>query len=448
MSTYLTAPNEVIINNVRRSASLDFQDRVPQATQANLAKTMETIHSFEPLWNEFYTNLLNRIGTTFFQKNQFENRLKPFKRGMTYGAIAQEAAANLITAQAYDKDNTNPWDAQRPDVEVNYHTMNRADVYGLEINETLLYNACINEGELSAYLNGIYALPNQSAEWDEYVIMRDLFKMYNERDGIFNVHVNDLATSTDPQTDARDLSEKMRALYLKTKGFYSRLYNAQHMDSVARELVLLVTPEVQARNDVYSLASAFNAQYAEWFSDNTITVDDFGIEGCQAILVDRDAFQCYDILYKNASIYNPKTDSLYSYLHARGVYSLSRMRNMIMFSTNADTESIKVSAKAATEVTVTAESGAALESGAEIQLNTTVTYSDGTSDENAYFIITGMTVEDAANGEASVILPDTGTYVDRVGVLHISTDADYTSLTITAVSTVTPTVSANVTLSA
>lgn len=450
MPSYITAPNVQIINKIRRSASLEYQQRVPVATQANLQKTMELIHSYEPLWNEFYTTLLNRIGTTFFQKNQFQNRLAPFKRGMNFGAVAQEAAANLITAEAYDQDNTNPWDAQRPDIQVNYHMMNRADVYPMEVNEQRLYEATLNEGELSMFLNGVYDLPNQSAEWDEYVIMRGLFKRYNDTDGIYNIHVNDLVSSADPETDARDLTQKIRAMYLKTKGFYSRKYNAQGMDAMANELVLLITPEVESRNDVYSLATAFNAQYAQWFADNTITVDDFEIPGCQALLVDRDAFQCYNILYKNSSIYNPRTDSLLTYLHARGIYSLSRMRNMMMFSTAEDTETASAAARTVSGVTVSLETpvdnNAILEPGAMAQLNVSVTYNTGDPDALAYYIITAGTSEAAANGELPVILPDTGTYVDRLGVLHVSPDSEYETMVITAVSTVDGTKSGNITL--
>lgn len=422
--TRIGASNVQLMNAVRTFSSAEYRERVPEVTRANIAKTARMIHDYQPLWNEFYTTLFDRIGLVIFNNNQFENRLKPFKKSMNYGAMVQESSANLIKAESYNEEkNVDPFAAEKPELVTDYHVKNRADTYGIRINEQLLYEAVATEGELSAYLNGIYRLPNQSAEWDEYVIMRDLFGVANAADPFFNVQVPDLTTSSDKETDAKALTTAIRTMYLTARGFYSKDYNAAHVDAAANDFILLTTPAVLATNDVYSLASAFNMDKAEWMADNVIVIDDFGpeLEGTQALLVDEDAFQCYDILNKSASIYNPRNDSLYNYLHARGIYSLSRQRPIIRFSTETDTGAELVS-KTVTSVTATAEPAQIPDAGdaATYQITPVVTYSDTTKDADAYGIIVSATAGDATAATPSAFLPDTGTYIDRFNVLHVA----------------------------
>lgn len=425
-ATRVTASNAEVLNAVRSLASAAYQERVPVATRANLAKTAKLIHDYQPLWNEFYTTLLDRIGLTVFNNNQFENRLKPFKKALNYGAMVQESSANLIEAEAYDEEkNVDPFAAGKPQLVTDFHTKNRADTYGIRINEALLYEACLDEGELSAYLNGLYRLPSQSAEWDEYCIMRDLFAIANAADGFYNVQVTDVTTADDKESAAKELTAAVRTMYLKAKGFYSKDYNAAGVDAAARDFILLTTPEVMATNDVYSLASAFNMSKAEWMADRVVVVDGWGganasMAGTQALLVDVDAFQTYDILYKSASIYNPRNDSLYNYLHARGIYSLSRQRPIIRFSTAADSGA-SLTSKTVTSVAVTSEPANTVDTGDAVtyQLTPTVTYSDTTTDADAWGVIVSATPASATAAAPSAFVPDTGTYLDRNNVLHV-----------------------------
>lgn len=441
----LDASNVDILNAVRAAASTDYRDRVPAATRANIAKTAKLIHEYQPLWNEFYTTLLDRIGLTVFNNNQFTNRLAPFKKSLSYGAMVQESSANLITAESYNEEkNVDPFAAEKPELFTDYHVKNRADTYGIRINEALLYEAVLSEGELSAYLNGIYRLPSQSAEWDEYCIMRDLFGVAQQASPFYNVQVADIATSSNKEADAKALVTAIRTMYLTAKGFYSRDYNAAGVDAAANDFILLTTPAVSATNDVYSLAAAFNMDRAEWFADRVVILDGFpaGLEGTQALLVDEDAFQTYDILNKSASIYNPRNDSLYQYLHARGIYSLSRQRPIIRFSTAASTGGTLTS-KTVTSVTVTAEPANIIagETGpTEYQLNPVVSYSDDTTDDNAYPLIVHMAVGSSSSSTFTAVYPDTGTYVDRNNVLHVSeslgTAVKYGAIYVTYISAV------------
>ena len=423
-NTKISASNVELMNVVRSLASAEYRERVPEVTRATIAKTAKMIHDYQPLWNEFYTTLFDRIGLVVFNNNQFNNRLAPFKKSMNYGAMVQESSANLIQAESYNEEkNVDPFAAQKPELVTDYHVKNRSDTYGIRVNEQLLYEAVASEGELSAYLNGIYRLPIQSAEWDEYVIMRDLFGVANAADAFYNVQVDDITSATDKDAAAKALTTSIRTMYLTAKGFYSKDYNAAHVDAAAKDFILLTTPAVLATNDVYSLASAFNMDKAEWMADRVIVVDDFGADmgKTQALLVDEDAFQCYDILNKSASIYNPRNDSLYMYLHARGIYSLSRQRPIIRFSTDAGTAA-SLTSKTVTSVTATATPAQITATGDAVtyQITPKVTYSDTSTDADAYGIIVSATAQSGTAAAPSAFLPDTGTYLDRHNVLHVA----------------------------
>ena len=452
---YLNRSNVDILNAIRTSASLEYQDRVPVATQANLARTARTIRDYPVVWNEFCDVLVNQIGIRIFNNYQFNNVLRPWKQGMNWGSIAMEIGANLLTADNFDQMDVNPWTADAADVKTDFYVRNRADVYGLYVNEELLAEAVENEGQLSSYTNQLFALPNQSAAWDEYLLMKNVLAEYQASSGFANYQVDSItaANAADKEAVGKDLVEKVRRLYLQLNGFYSRDFNARGVDSMMENPVVLIDAAVAAAIPVNVLASAFNMEQTEFFG-RQVVIDQWpnGLEGTQALLMDGDFFRVFDILNKSASIYNPKTDGLYSYLHCRGIYAASKQRNAVRFSTASDNVNVTAASRAASNVTVALDpavtNNAVLEPGCVVQLVPTVTYDNATSDANAYFIITAGSAEEAENGTLPIILPDTGTYVDRFGVLHVSNSSDYETMVITAVSTVTPTVSGNITLNA
>lgn len=431
----LQADNAAIINKVRANASLEYQSRIPVVTQANLSKTFATLQAYQPMWNEFMDVLINRIGLTLFNQNSFTNRLKPLKSGaMNYGGMIQEIGVNLLHAEAYDPNDTNVFGGEKADVEVNYHQINRRDKYKMRVNNDLLEEAFLNDGQLAAFVNNLLSLPQKSDEWDEYIIMRGLLKKYQEADGFFNYHVPDLGASQDPEADGKKITELLREVYLDTKGFYRTKYNALGMQVAPEELILLGTPKFFAKLDVNVLAAAYHMDKADFLADRTIVVDDFEMPGTQCMFLDSEWYKCMDTKLKTTNVYNPSADEWTYYLHHWGVYSASRQRTCIRFSTEAATAAIGQPRKV-TGIKAAAGNGV-LAPGADVAFKVEVSYSDGSSDSNAYAIITTEAATAPAELPASVVYPDTGTYVDRMGVLHVSDTAAFDNLTVTWVSTI------------
>lgn len=441
---YIDASNATLLNAVREYASLDYKNRVPVASDSNLERVMAAIREYEPTFNEYARTLVNRIGLTVLDQNLvWENKLKPLKSGaMNYGDTIQELSMDLIKAKRYDPDETDVFNGQKIDVVADYHKLNRQDVYDYKVNDEQLTMASIHDGQLANMVNGLFYSPFTSAEQDEYQYMLQLAVSYHthEPGGFANVHVEDIATSPDPKEAATALSLAIRTMYLYNKGFLRNEFNPQHVPVAAPELVLLVDPVAIANMDVRVLANAFHTDKAEFMADRVIIIDKWPkeLEGTQALLIDRNWYRCYDTLRRQVSIYNPATLDMVYYYHLWGVLSVSRQKTAIRFST--DPTNIpgvtvgKTREAQSVEVATNATPGEGtdnykFEAGDVITLGAEVTYDDGTKDEGAFFIITGVT----ADGETEPVIPESGTYIDEFSKLRISPHCVFKTLTVTAV---------------
>lgn len=428
----MNGTNAQVLNAVRKNASLDYQNRIAPTTQANIAKTLQTLRENPLLWNEFCSVLVQRIGLTLFRQNSFENRLKPLKTGaMAYGGVVQEIGANLLKGKAYDADETNVFGAQKADVKTTYHHVDRRDVYDLRVNEDMLEEAFTTPEGLSQLVNGLLALPQQSDEWDEYLIMRNLIKTVHESEGLAVVKVDDMfADGADVESVGKQWATTLRQHYLQMKNFYNTEYNVAGMDVTSDNLVLLGTPRFFANFDVSVLAAAYHMDKAQFISDMTIDVDTFGIDGVDAALIDRDWFVCTDTKIASRSIMNPATMDIDYYFHHWGVYSASQMRNALLLSSTEETTLGSVTSKTVTKVEVATYTGetAVVATNTDIPLSVTVTYSDGSTDDAAYCnasIIADSATANTTDGTPYVPVADM--YIDRQHVLHLGNRVPYVS---------------------
>lgn len=494
MAISLNASNAEILNAVRDQAGLDYQARIPAVSDGDISKALRELDKYTPMWNIFVTTLLNTIGMRLFNENLYENRLKPLKSGsLAFGGMIEEYSINLIQAEEYDVNDTNVFEVKEPDIEVNWHRINSRRRYPLTINEDLIAEACESDGGLSALVTYIMQTPQNSAEWDEYKIMLELLAKYQVADGFANVSVSDILSAQDPETAGKQLVKAVSTWYEKSK-FYRRDTNAAGIDAVSSDMILLTTPEIQASYSTDVLAAAFNMDRAKFVADRVLTIDKFPDElaGTQAILLDRDWYKVFDTKNKIASIYNPKTLNWNHFLHRWGIFSCSRMRPAIRFSTDNDNINVPVTwsvdsvsaffGKADWAVwpgpgTVNQDRNELVISdtaGLTVPVGATVTETNDDSGErttnNVYWLVSGsvapivtgtITEGDGALDYAyieeggdpdmdvsalDVILPDSGTYVDRDGVLHVAPDMSYSALKITAISTQDPTKNASITI--
>lgn len=421
MSTKIRISNTDLANQIRARLPISYRDRIPKATQSDIASTVKAIKEYDPQWNDSIEVLLNDVVLTIFRNASYRNPLRPFKRAgvFTNGSWIQEIGVGLLKAHQYDKTATNVFGLEEPDVAVNYHKQNSKLKWEISTSPDILEQALLGgEGSGQGMVNSMLLQPTNSAEWDDYLQMRQLFKMYQDNDGFFNVHVPDLlaAKPEDKEAWGKEIAEKIRRINLEITGFYRTQYNAEHLPTFTRRTVLFGTPAFFASFDVNVLAAAFNMDRAQFTADRQVVIDDFGIDKSFAFLADEDLFVAATTKLKTASMYNPDNDYTKTWLHKWGIYSMSRFVNAIRFSTDPDTTT---QTKASTVSSVSIDFAKDRNSqkpefatrGDFTKLSATVT-GEGNPSDAVVWLITGTSGSPKS----------TNTYLNGDGALHVGTD--------------------------
>ena len=113
-----------LLDAIRNDASLDYQMRIPEATQAGVTAVISGLEDNRPSWNEFLNQFINRIGSIYARSQSWTNPLAVYKKGMlSFGDTVEEYMAGLIEARRYDPDRNYGekilFSQERPNVEVN-----------------------------------------------------------------------------------------------------------------------------------------------------------------------------------------------------------------------------------------------------------------------------------------------------------------------------------------
>lgn len=350
----LTATNAEILNTVRQYAPDDYKSRVPAVTQGNVANAIKALNAYTPDWNVFWNVLLNRIALTVVRQKSFTNPLGYLKRSsMRWGTTIQEMQVNLLRAKEYQKDAVNVFglEGREPDIHVKYHTMNRKDKYEMALPlEQVLFGSFTSDTQLSALLNSCLAQPMNSDQNDEFVLMLDLLKHYQDFQGFYNIHIDDIAGAPDRDTAVErceKLATAVRAMNTKLR-YYSTSYAAEGrtagLATLTDKSLLIIPADVDAVMTVKMLAYMFNEKNGELIADRIIVVPQIPIPGVQAILVDEDFFLCADNLapFTLTAPVNPLNLTQLSVMHHWETLSYSLFANAVMFSTMEDTQVMSI----------------------------------------------------------------------------------------------------------
>lgn len=351
-----------VFNVVRANSSEVFMNTVPSATKDNI-QTIKNIlfnDSYQPMLNEFVTNLINRIGLTIIRNKSYNNPLALFKKGsVPLGTDIQDIYENPAEAEQYEYSNTamaKLLTITDPDTHVAYYRRNRQDLYTKTIAREGLQGAFVSWEEFENYVAGITNSLYSGNYIDEFKYTKQLV------DGAYDSGKVIQKVVTNPTTEATSKAflKEVRALY-DMMTFPSTDYNAYSKFSGAKGTVttwtdsericLIVRADVMAEVDVDALASAFNIDKAN-FIGRVIKVDKFENEEILGVVCDESWLQIYDNIFRFDEFYNARTMSWNEYLHAWGTYAICPFANAVMLVTTA---SKPVTAIAGSDQTVVEE---------------------------------------------------------------------------------------------
>lgn len=434
--------NSTILEKVWLAGTNDFQQRIPEPTQQNIASTIDAL--FAPMnrqyFNQFMDILINRIAFTYVRGEAWRNKLAVFKgQKLNYGQTIQEIAPKWIKAHSYLDDSETLLKMHRPEAQAWYHSQNRRDRYPITVNYDELRTAFVDEYGINNLIAKIMQVPMNSDEYDEYRIMLQLIAEYENRWGFFKHQLS--AVPTDEDTGKEFLTAIQT--YAGMLQFPSTLYNAQNITDIPvfageNELVLFVTPATNASVNVNTLSILFNMDVAD-VKIRKIIVDEFPVPGMVALLTTEDFFVCNDTNYQNTSFYNPETLNTTYWLHHWGVYSVSPFVPAICFTINDGTETGTITQSVSgVSMSVSPDTIAAGETTEiTVELTGTITDNDGgitvKPDAVIYELSASLTTDEGEDTEETVpIQLSMFTYVDNYNILHTQSDLESgTEITVT-----------------
>ena len=338
-----------VLNTIRDNASQAYQDRVPAATRNNIEEVGEAITDLNNavVYNEFVDTLANMLYAPMLIKKSWFNPLGKFKKGKkTFGDTVEEVYNNFIKAQTFDQTGSGLLTRKLPDTKVVFHRMNRKDSYVLTDSPESLAKAFKSYEGLAEYLENLFTTIRNSAELDEYILMRQLFEE------AYNPNPMVVVSVADPQ--ASDDNAKAFIKAVKTVSGDMAFANsnnnayltAQSDDnkpivtfSRKDEQILIVDNPTDVTCNIDVLASAFNKSVVEFNDTQKEVIDAFPVDGMIACLVDRNFFQVYDDLFTFREFENGLGLYRNHILHVWQTIGYSILCNAVAFVVGSDQNS-------------------------------------------------------------------------------------------------------------
>ncbi|UVY48968.1 MAG: hypothetical protein [Bacteriophage sp.] len=351
----LNASSVDILNAIRNSASTNYRDFVPKAsnTAESIRRIGEIIMQYAPLQNEFLNALVNRIARVIITSKMYSNPLSMFKKGLIdFGETIEEIFVNIANPHQYDvEESENKVFAREiPDVRAAFHALNYKKFYKQTIQNKDLNQAFLSWDGITDLISKIVNAMYTAANYDEFVTTK-----YMLAKAILDGR---LSAITVDANDAKGAVTKIKGVS-NALTFMSNNYNAAGVQTFTDkdDQYLLVNSQFDSEIDVEVLASAFNMSKAE-FMGHRILIDGFGtldvarlnalfkddpnyeeisqatltaLNAIPAVLVDKNFFMIFDNMYEFTENYNGQGLYWNYFYHTWKTFSMSPFANAVVF---------------------------------------------------------------------------------------------------------------------
>lgn len=314
----LNASTLDILNVIRANASYDYQQSVPEVTQAvDIPKVGEIIYGTPAFANQFLNALVNRIALVRVQSATFNNPYSRLKKGyLEFGETVEDIFVNIAKVVEYTPEKGEEREFKRtlPDVRSAFHVMNWRVMYPVTIQDEDLRQAFLSMEGVQNLIAKIVDSVYTAAEYDEFLLFKYLLIKAISHGKLKPLSIGDGTEPKDAAVAFRGTSNLLP--------FMSSNYNdAQVKTTTPKDRqIIFMDATYNADFDVNVLASAFNMEKADFMGrlylidnwtefDNErfeiIRANSDGIEevtsaeltlmaGVKAVLIDENWFQVYD----------------------------------------------------------------------------------------------------------------------------------------------------------
>lgn len=315
--TQLNASTIDILNTIRANASYEYQNLVPEITDATeIPKVGEVLYGYPAMANQFLNALVNRIALVKVKSAVFNNAYAELKKGyLEFGETVEEVFVNIAKAREFNPEKAEARELKRsiPDVRTAFHTMNWRAQYPVTIQDEDLRMAFTSINGVQDLIAKIVDSVYTAAEYDEYLLFKYMMIKAISHGKMYPVSIG-----------AGDMSEAAIAFRGTSNKltFMSKKYNASAVTTTTpkADQYIFMDSDYNAAYDVNVLAGAFNMDKADFIGklkliddwttfDNErfseiMSVSDMVEEvtagelalmaNVKAVLVDAEWFQIYD----------------------------------------------------------------------------------------------------------------------------------------------------------
>ena len=282
---------KAIIDNNELLAS-----RIPEEARADLAQVASAVLSDFDMRNAWLNELVNRIGLVLIHNRLYENPLAEFKKGtLEYGTAIEEIFVGIAKSYKYgmsDNADEKEYALYNPDVSALFHKLNFQQMYPVTVSEVELRRALLSEQNVQDLVDKIISSVYTGANYDEQLCMLNLFNIAGNDDYLYKVHVDAITNEATGKAFAKAARAMSRQLT-----FMNTAYNKAGVPTYSNmdDVVIFVTPEVEASLDVDVMAYAFHIDNVKMRSRIKVVPDFGGLEeNVIAIMADKRFLMVYD----------------------------------------------------------------------------------------------------------------------------------------------------------
>ncbi len=346
--------NKDILNSIRNEMSLEYQSVIPVAATLDGSDVAKILEDYPTHKNAFIDALTNKIAKSMFFSKLFNNPYKMLHKGLLpYGTNIEQLFMEMAEKKGFNEHWSNSETAEgdlikavAPIVNVCYIKQNFRYKFKTSISHAQLRAAFNTPNGLSELLNQIVNSLYSSSNYAEFLDMKKLLtnpeadnaggseigqglvQLINANENKANmIHVLEDDTPANIVKEIRAMAGRL--------AFPSNKYNLAGVTTWTNpsDLVVFITPEVQAELDVDVLAYAFNVSKAD-INVRVLLIDDLGTtvdgEPIKCILADKDIIQCYDTVNETRTFENGEQLHINYFAHKHGIMAGCKYANAIV----------------------------------------------------------------------------------------------------------------------
>ena len=260
----LNATTLDILNVIRQNASYDYQQNVPEVTQAtDIPKVGEVIYGTPAFANQFINALINRIALVRVQSATFNNPYSILKKGyLEFGETIEDVFVSIAKAVEFTPEKGEEREFKRtlPDVRSAFHVMNWRVMYPVTIQDEDLKQAFMNLNGVTDLIAKIVDAVYTAAEYDEFLLFKYLLIKAVTKGNMYAI-----PHSYSMHSDLEDWAVAFRGTS-NILPFMSSEYNEAGVKTTTPKdrQVIFMDAKFNAKFDVGVLASAFNMDKADF----------------------------------------------------------------------------------------------------------------------------------------------------------------------------------------